>query len=44
MLWALMRELNTYPEIKKDTNYNYGQLITEITVKDFLEKIGEDIR
>ena len=43
MLWALMRELNTYPEIKKDTNYNYGQSITETIVKHFIEKIGEDI-
>ena len=43
MLWALMRELNTYPEIKKDTNYNYGQLITETITKHFMEKIGEDM-
>lgn len=43
MLWALMRELNTYPEIKKDTNYNYGQSITETITKHFMEKIGEDM-
>ena len=43
MLWALMREFNTYPEIKKDTNYNYGQPITETIVKHFMEKIGEDM-
>lgn len=47
MLWALMRELNTYPEIKKDTNYNYdyGQpiIITETIVKHFMENIGEDM-
>ena len=45
MLWALMRELNTYPEIKKDTNYNYdyGQPITETIVEHFIENIGEDM-
>ena len=43
MLWALMRELNTYLEIKKDTNYNYSQPITETIVKHFMEKIGEDM-